>query len=286
MCHRCSSGGGRFRDLPAAPLLIVAAALAAPAAWAEGSPDVLTDPFQLALGTYIVDTDTRVRLNGETDVGDNVNWEDTFGGGDVTRFRIDGQWRFAARHKVRFMWFSNSRSKLATLEDEIYWGDETFPIGAKVRSQFDFDVYELAYEYSFLRRESYELSGSIGLHYTDLALAMSAKVSAAGGALERDIREAGSVGAPLPVIGLRGLWQVARNLWIDGQVQYFALSIDEYDGSLHDYKIMATWQPKKWLGLGIGYNEFGVDVDVDKQSFNGSLDWTYRGPMLQYSVVF
>ncbi len=286
MCHRVPSAGRPLCGLLAVPVCILATALVSPAVLADDSPNVLTDPFQLSLGTFIVNTDTKVRLNGKTDIGDKIDWENTFGGGDVNRFRIDGQWRFADRHKVRFLWFNSAVSRSKTLEEDIEWGGEVFPVTAKVKSEFNFDVYELAYEYAFMRRDTYELAGTIGLHYTDLSLALAAKASASNGALEGDIRKEGSVGAPLPVIGLRGLWQLPHNFWIDAQAQFFALSIDEYDGSLIDYKVMATWQPKKWLGIGLGYNQFGVDVDINKESFRGTLDWTYKGPMLQYSAVF
>lgn len=260
--------------------------MASSTARAGESPDVLNDPWQLSLGSFIVDTDTEVRLDGDTQGGTNVDWENTFGSGDVTRFRIDGQWRFAERHKARFMWFSSSRSSSRTLEEEINWGDETFPVDATVDAEFDFDVYELAYEYAFLRRDTYEVSGTIGLHYTELSLRLAAEAELSSGTLTADIEEEGSVGAPLPVIGLRGLWQLPHNFWIDAQAQFFAISIDEYDGSLQDYKVTVNWQPKKWLGIGLGYNRFEVDVDVDADKFNGSLDWTYEGPMLSYSAVF
>jgi hypothetical protein len=261
-------------------------ALCPMAVLAEDAPNLLTDPFYLALGTYIVETDTDVRLDGESGQGTNVDWEKTFGSGDVTRFRFDGQWRFADRHKVRFMWFDSSREAARTLDDDIEWGDETFPVSARVKSEFSFAVYELAYEYAILRRDNYEVSGSFGLHYTELDLELSAKAESSGGTLDADIRESGSVGAPLPVIGLRGLWALPYNFWIDAQAQYFALSIDEYDGSLTDLRLMVTWQPKTWLGIGIGYNQFTVDVDVEKNSFDGSLDWTYEGPMIFYSASF
>lgn len=286
MCHRVlnvrrPSGNANFAWVCAAVML-----MAAPAAMADEAPDVLEDPWQLSLGSFMFDSDTEVSLNGDTQAGSDVDWENTFGGGDETRFRVDGQWRFADRHKVRFMWFNSSRSESTTLEEEINWGDETFPVSAKVDGEFDFDVYELAYEYAFLRRDTYELSGTIGLHYTELSLSLEAEAASSGGTLTADIKEEGSVGAPLPVIGLRGLWQLPHNFWIDAQAQFFAISIDEYDGSLQDYKVMVTWQPKKWLGIGLGYNRFAVDVDVDADRFNGSLDWTYEGPMLSYSAVF
>ena len=40
------------------------------------------------------------------------------------------------------------------------------------------------------------------------------------------------------------------------------------------------------VGVGVGYERFTVDVDVDKDSFNGSLDWTYDGPMIFYNASF
>ncbi|MBP9592793.1 MAG: hypothetical protein KBE42_12010, partial [Steroidobacteraceae bacterium] len=134
--------------------------------------------------------------------------------------------------------------------------------------------------------ENYEVSGSFGLHYTELELTMSAKAESSGGTLTRDISQSGNIGAPLPVIGLRGQWALPYNLWIDAGAQYFQISIDEYDGNLTDLRATITWQPKTWLGIGLGYNQFSVDVDVEKDRFNGSLDWTYKGPMLFYSASF
>ena len=252
----------------------------------DEAPNLLEDPFYIGLGTYIVNSDTEVSLNGEAGQGTRVDWDRTFGGGDVTRFRLDGQWRFADRHKARFMWFSSSRDASRTFEEDIDWGDETFPVDARVRGEFSFDVYELAYEYAFLRRDNYEVSGSFGLHYTELELTMSAKAESSGGTLTRDISQSGNIGAPLPVIGLRGQWALPYNLWIDAGAQYFQISIDEYDGNLTDLRATITWQPKTWLGIGLGYNQFSVDDDVEKDRFNGSLDWTYKGPMLFYSASF
>jgi hypothetical protein len=160
------------------------------------------------------------------------------------------------------------------------------PVNVTVDAEFEFDVYELAYEYAFLRRDDFELSGTVGVHYTEIALSLAAEESTSGGSLESNIREEGSVDAPLPVIGVRALWQLPHHFWIDAHAQYFALSIDDYDVNLQDYKLMVNWQPRKWLGIGLGYNRFEVDLGVDSNRFNGSLDWIYSGPMLSYSAVF
>ena len=253
---------------------------------AEDAPNFLEAPFHLALGGYIVNTDTEVRLDGDASTGTSVNLEETFGGGDVNRFRIDGHWRFADRHKARFMVFNSSRSESATLNEDIDFGGETFPVSARVDTEFQFDIYELAYEYAFLRRDTYEVAGSFGVHYTTLSLELKAKASTSGGTIDADLKEDASVDLPLPVFGLRGTWGLPHNFWIDAGAQYFALSIDEYDGSVQDYRVGLTWQPKKWLGIGLGYNVFRVDVDVDRKNFKGSLDWQYDGPILSYSAMF
>lgn len=253
---------------------------------AGGAPAPLEDSFYLSLGSFILNSDTEVQLDGDTSGGTPVDWQNTFGDSDSTRFRVDGFWRFADRHKLRFLWFNSSRSQSADLDNEIEWGDVTYPVNARVKGEFDFDVYELAYEYAFLRRDSYEISGTFGLHYTDLAIALQGDADTGSGTIEADVREEASVGAPLPVLGLRGMWTLPYDFWIDASAQFFYMSIDEYDGSLQDYRVMLTWQPRKWAGIGIGYNRFELDVDVDASRFQGALDWVYQGPMISYSVVF
>jgi len=46
------------------------------------------------------------------------------------------------------------------------------------------------------------------------------------------------------------------------------------------------WQPSKWVGIGLGYNRFDIDVDLDDNDFHGKLEWVYDGPQLFYNVSF
>ena len=36
------------------------------------------------------------------------------------------------------------------------------------------------------------------------------------------------MGAPLPVLGLRGLWRLSNNFYVNAQVQYFYIEFDPY----------------------------------------------------------
>jgi hypothetical protein len=278
----------RFGVLGAIATIATGSLLGSAALADDSAPSLLNDPFYLSLGTFILNSDTEVRFDGDTGRGTPIDWERTFGGGDSTRFRVDGHWRFgdSDRHKVRFMWFNSSRTGSRTIDEEIDFGDEVFPVDAKVTGEFSFDIYELAYEYAFLKRDTYEIDGTIGLHLASLSMGLKAKEEDSGGALLVDVEREGTIDAPLPVIGLRGIWQLPHNFSIDAGAQFFSLSIDEYDGNLQDYRVMVNWQPKKWLGFGIGYNQFKVDLDVDGDKFNGNLNWEYSGPMIAYSAVF
>jgi hypothetical protein len=257
-----------------------------PAVAAE-SPDLLGQAINVSLGTFLLEQDTKVQLNGEAGPGTPLDWERTFGDQDSTRFRVDAFWRFADRHKLRFLWFNNSTDSARDLEEDVDWGGVTYPVGARINAEFDLDVYELAYEYAFLRRDNWEVSASVGLHWTSMLLALSGTVQVGGeDPVSEEARREGSVDLPLPVLGLRGLWNIGGAFWFDASAQYFALSIDDVDGSLSDLRVAAVWQPRRWLGLGLGYNRFAVDVDVDTDKFNGTLDWAYQGPMLFLSGTF
>jgi hypothetical protein len=286
MCHESSTSRVRApvsRTVSAGVALLL---LGSSAAFADETPNLLTDSFQVALGTFIITSEPTIQLKGDTGSGDRVDFDEALGGGDSQRFRLDSFWRFADRHKVKAIAFEMSRDNSRTFDRDIEWGGDVYPVDAKVDAEFSFTVIEVAYEYSFLRRDNYELDASIGLHYTDLSSSLKARAEVSGGTLTEDISNSASVAAPLPVIGLRGIWDLSHNFWLDATAQFFALSIDDIDGNLQDYRVLVTWQPKKWLGIGLGYNRFSVDVDVEKDRFDGSLDWTYSGPMIFYSASF
>jgi hypothetical protein len=277
----------RQAALRAAVTVAILAGLPVSTAFGADAPDPLNDPFFVSLGTYLVNVDTTMRLDGATQgSGTPVDWDRTFDDASGTQFRVDGMWRFAERHKLRALWFSTSRSKSRMIDEEIDWGDETFPVDTKVKGDINWDIYQLAYEYSFFRRDTYELSASIGAYYAAFDASLSATITNPGGTTQRNAKVDASVDLPLPVLGLRGLWVLPYDLSLDVSGQWFSLSIDEYDGNLQDYRATLTWQPNRWLGIGVGYDWFQAHGDVDASNFKGDLDWTFQGPMIYYSVLF
>ena len=188
-------------------LFMVVAGMLAPTALMAAGPDLLKNPFYVSLSTFIVNTDTKVQLDGDTTTGTDVNLEHTFGDDTANRFRLDAFWRFAERHKIRAFGFQARAKRSATISEQIDWGDVTFPIGADVALDRKFSIYELAYEYAFLRKEKIELSGSAGLHWTTLSVNLSANLDDPNNPGETlRASDTARIDVPLPVFGFRGLY--------------------------------------------------------------------------------
>lgn len=254
------------------------AGFALPAQGAEPTPD---QRFQFELGTFLVSTDTKVRVDGSsTRTGTSFDAEHSLGLDDNNRFRADAAWRFAPRHRLRAMYFSNDRSNTRRIDEEITYDDTTFPIGAEVRAENNTTIVELAYEYAFMQREGWELAGSFGLHQTTFELELNADLEVPGSSVSTHLQGKAKTEAPLPLIGLRGSWQLGEDWLLNAQAQYFQLQYDAYDGSITDLKLDVTWMFAEHFGVGLGYNHFAFRVDVDEGSFNGTLRWDYGGALL------
>ncbi len=255
-----------------------------PAAQADDS--LIQERGQISLGTFTNNSEMKIRVDAEGDQGSVVDWGNTFGDKDVTRFRIDGLWRINPRHHVRVMYTDYSREASETIDRDIEWQGDTFPASATVRSHLGFTIIEAAYEYAFVSSDKYELVASAGLHYTKMEASLKATIDAGGGGGAVEVGGPAEVNAPLPVIGARGMWRMGGNFYLDGQVQYFALSFDDFDGSILNYRAAVIWQPKKYIGVGVGFDSFNIDVDVEKDRMTGSTDWTYSGPQVFLNVSF
>ena len=54
------------------------------AASADEAPNLLTNPFHIAIGTFAISSEPTIELNGETTSGDKVNFDEVLGGGDAS----------------------------------------------------------------------------------------------------------------------------------------------------------------------------------------------------------
>jgi hypothetical protein len=55
------------------------------------------------------------------------------------------------------------------------------------------------------------------------------------------------------------------------------LEIDDFKGSLVNFDLDLEYNMWKYMGFGIGYNFFRMDLDVAADNFNGSVKYQYNG---------
>jgi hypothetical protein len=274
---------GRIRWPACAALLLGFSTLAHSG---DGSP--LNERASVGLGTFFLSSDTHVRADAFSSgrVGTPLDFEDTFGLSDDRVFRVDASWRVGNRHLLRAMYFKSDRSVTRTIDENIDFGDATFPVNADVAADFRFHITELAYEYVFMQTDGYQLGASFGIHNAAFRIGLSADlVSTEGDGVH--VEETVRTNAPLPVFGLRGRWHITGDVYVLAHAQYFQLAFDSYKGDVQDYEAALVWQVAQRFGVGAAYNvfrtRFGTD---DRDHFEGRLRWQYAGPQLFMRMSF
>jgi hypothetical protein len=253
---------------------------------------LLNDKWVIQAGTFILSSSISANLNGNANLeGRSIDFDHDFGSnGDVNVLRGGVLWRWKPRHHLKFEYFHNRITRTRTLDKDIAWGDYNFLAGGQVSFKDTFTVYELSYEYAFLRRPTYEVAAAAGIHFLDQKLNLSgnATVTQSDGTVQAATFQssASHLPAPLPVIGMRGGWAFAPNWYLEGAAQVFKVKISAYDGSWWDLRGGVTWMYNRHVGISAGYEKFIVHVNVDKANFNGSANTSYQGLLANVTATF
>ena len=230
--------------------------------------------FSLSVGAFVTDRASEARVDAaDGTIGTPVDLESDLGlNTSETVLRLDGYFRFNDRHRIDFSVFDLSRDATRQIDTAITWKNIVFPISATVASDLDFNVYKLAYTWSFLRREKGYMGLSGGLYVADVAVKLSAQNLAE--------EEGGDVTAPLPVIGLRGEYRFTDKWTFRASGELFGLEYEAMDGSLIDLYAGIDYRLFEHVAIGAALNSVRLDVDVSSRKLNGSLDWQYDGGLL------
>jgi len=269
-------------------VLFLSASLVVPVRAQADSPaeDLLNDRFVVALGGFVVNSTINGSLRGSANTTDqNIDFDKQFGtDADQTRWRGEVLWRITPTQHLHFSYFNNDVRRTRPIDQNLAWGDYTFIAGGQVTAETQFRVYELDYEFAFLRRPNYEVVFIAGIHLDDVTLKLSGNatltVDTPTGPVEQAATftsKSNSVPTPLPVLGFRGDWAVSPHVILDASGEVFSISYQGINGNWSDLRAGATWMFSDHFGVGLGYDRFATHADVGKGSFNGRLNFGYQG---------
>jgi hypothetical protein len=268
---------------PKVTSVIRGSAVAIAATLVLGSPTTTLaddESFSVSLGVFLTNRDSQTRVDGSIpNSGSPVDLENDLGfDKSDTVFRLDGYYRFNEKHRIDFSVFDLSRSASKQIQTEIDWNDTIYPIDTAVDASLDLAIYKLAYTWSFMRRDSGYLGVTAGLYTADIGTSIAAE----------SIGRSSSSGftAPLPVVGLRGQYDLSERWSLRGSAEIFAIEYGDFSGSLYDLYASVDYQVTDHVALGAGVNLVNINVGISKPNLDGDLDWRYDGGLLFLKIDF
>jgi len=277
-------------------LIILVSVMFSQPALAEKSADPKDYPWKtgyLNLGGYAAFLDSAFRIGGSNlGIGIDLDVEEFLGlDANDSAFRIDAGYRFGktGRHKVEFSLFRFDREGSKYIDEQVEippeLGGGTIGPGS-FHSLFNFDIYKLKYEYSFVFDDRVDLNVGLGVFIMPIKFGLGVY---AGGVGEGSMYE--SITAPLPVIGLGFDFAITPKWIISQQLELFYLEIGDFKGAITSISVALEYLPWKHVGFGLGVDGMQVRVeargsDYPGVDFRGDLKFTYFGAQLYLKFYF
>ena len=234
------------------------------------------DKIKFTIGTFITDYDSEFRLtSSKLGRGTSISFEDDLGLEESnTVLRLDGHYRFSARHRVEFSYIDLSRDGNTITTRPLIIDDTLFRRGSALSTTFDYQILKFAYAYSFWQTEKFDLSASGGLYTFDITLSVESD----------DGKEEGDQGtAPFPMFGLHLDYRLGENIYLFSSFEYFALNEDNFEGELTDANIALEYRPFENIGFGLGYNAVTIFIEANDHDDDDEFDYKYDGIQLYLS---
>jgi len=114
------------------------------------------DQFKFSIGSYFTDYDSEFVLSSsKLGIGSNISFEDDLGLEESnTLVRLDGHYRFFAKHRMEFSYLDLSRDGSTVTTRPLIIDDTFFRRGSTLHTTFDYQVLKLAYAYSILAKRT------------------------------------------------------------------------------------------------------------------------------------
>jgi len=190
------------------------------------------ETFKFGLGFFLSTIDSKVRVdNTDLDLGTGIDLENDLGlRENNSSFWLGTAWRFSANHRLTVNYFDFSRESTATALVDLEIGEEIFPAGATLTTDFQYQSLPVIYSYSFIKSKKHELAGSFGIHIASIDFKINGDAFVGGGgSVDGEVNA--KVTAPLPLFGISYDYQASKR-WISGiHGELFAIDIEGSDSS-------------------------------------------------------
>ena len=247
------------------------------------------DKFGLELGSFWQTFDTRIRLDGASGEGTDVDFEGDLGmPNNQTNFSLSGFYRFSNRHRLDVSYLSWSRNHSTTIERQIEWNDVIYDVGVNLSSDMTGDMLNVIYKYSFFNNGKvlFGLNGGISAMWTDITLSGEGTI-AGGGSAAAVLTESESAILPIPVLGVHFELTLTKRLFWKAEGNFFAANVAGYDGNVSEINTSIAYYFTRNFGVGAGFSSTSYKVKTDGER-GGELDakFGFSGAIAYLTLAF
>ena len=240
--------------------------------------------FKLTAGAFFPSNNTEVEVgNNSGTFGNLIDFEKDLGfDKNTTSFTAAFEWRISRRSRLGAEYFYLRRTSSKVLERTIEFGDNIYPVDARVGAFMDNEIYRITYGYAFISKPKYEIGALIGGHILlgDVGLKLE------GATAEVGYRDDFDFTAPLPDVGVWGEFVLGRKVGLYANVNYFALKVNDTDGRIWSYNLSVLYNVYQNFSLTAGYTGLNIRVDTVQERLNGFFKWGYNGPSITATYAF
>jgi hypothetical protein len=236
--------------------------------------------LEISVGLYKNNTSSKViRFPTAGGPAEEVSLEDVLG---VNRkddvLLIEGVLRFAHFHRVQFGYFELGRDSTTTLLEDLPIGDEVFPAGTQINVDTSLETWRFAYGFSLMNDAQKEVGLLVGMHMTKVDARIASTQT--GQFVESEIN------TPLPVVGAFGSVALGEKTNLMARLEIFRMEFDVYEGSLNAAHLALNHYFTEKIGVGIGYNYYGMNLESPESGLRGSIELRHYGPIVFASFTF
>lgn len=273
-----------FRPIFVLIVLLLLAGSAA-AQTADDYHPFLSDKFNLGVGAFWPTINLDLRVDGsapeeEIDFDEALNLSDY----NTTPW-INFRWRFGEKWGLLGQAWTISSDGKQVLEEDVSWEDVIFREGTFVAGGAGLDVVRVFFGRKFDLAPQHEFGIGLGLHWMNLDAYMEGEILVNDGGTDFYRGEADAA-FPLPNIGAWYMYSWSPQWVFMTHVDWLSASIGDYSGGLWDVELGINYQPFENVGFGLSYKSFILDVDVDKESWHGAVEFDQSGPTLAVTFTW
>lgn len=239
--------------------------------------------YRISVGGYEMLNNTNISIEGTSGRGTDIDFERDLGFDKKnTTILADFEWRSSSRSRFTLNYFNSRRNSGRTLDRDITIGDTIYPIDTHLRTSVETDFFRLSYGYAIFSKPKYEAGLLIGTH----TISTKIKVEVQGETANFEKNRTFDAVAPLVDFGIWGGYAFTDRFALRGELNYFQLKVDTFDGKTFGYNVSAVYRAWKKLDVALGYSGLDLNVNFNENNAHYDIDWGHNGLMLYASYSF